>query len=398
MKKKIKIALPFLVLLVGAALAAAIIAARPKVERREAAAPPPLVRVVEVRKQDLRLDVASQGTVTPRTESNLVAQVGGQIVEVATGFAPGGFFRRGETLVRIDPRDYELAVAQADSRVAQARVRLELEQAEAELARQEWQELGKGDPSPLAAREPQMAEARAALQAAEATLEQARLNLERTAIRAPFEGRMQEKRVDLGQFVTPGTPVARVYSTADAEVRLPVSKRDLAFLEVELGSVPSAGGPSVRLRAEIAGENRSWEARVVRTDSTFNPRTRMLDLFARVDDPFRRHRSKSGPPLPMGLFVEAEIEGRIAYQVAALPRAALREGDQVLVVDGESRLRFRPVEVLRAERERVILTSGVEEGEQVCVSPLEAVVDGMRVRTLAESGIPETAREREERL
>ncbi len=398
MRRKAKILLPFVVIVFGAAVAAAVILGRPKVERVEAAVPPPLVRVVEAHRQDLPLVVRSHGTVAPRTESVLVAELAGRLVSVAPSFAAGGFFRRGEALATIDPRDYELAVAQAEAAVAQARVRLELERAESELARREWAELGRGEATALTAREPQLAEARSTLQAAEAAVAKARLELERTAVRAPFDGRIREKLADVGQYVGKGTPLAAVFSTESAEVRLPVPKADLAFVELELGAGSNPAGPAVLLEGEIGGVRRTWPARVVRTGSELDPRSRMLPLFARVEDPFARRPGAGGAPLPMGLFVEARIEGKLAKGVVALPRSALRGDGEVLVVDGESRLRFRPVDVLRLERERVVLSAGVEPGEQVCVSPLETVVDGMRVRTLVESGQPATDAEIEGRL
>lgn len=388
MSTKAKIILPLVVLAVGGLAAVAIVRARPKVERQETAVPPPLVRVIEVGKEDLRLDVISQGTVAPLVESDLVAEVGGRLDWVSPSFAEGGFFRRGETLLRIDDRDYGVALSQAEARVAQARVRLELELAEAELARQEWEDLGEGDPSSLALREPQLAETRAALQAAEGTLEKARLDLERTKIAAPFDGRVMSKLADLGQFVSRGTRLGTVYSTEAAELRLPVSRQELVFLDVDLGineESSSADGPAVELRGTVGGHTYVWNARVVRAGGAFDPRTRMLPLFARVEDPFGRLASSTGPPLPMGLFVEAEIAGRLAEDVIVLPRSAVRDGDQVLVVDDDSRLRFRSIDILRTHRDEVVVEGGLESGELVCVSPLESVVDGMAVRTLLET-------------
>lgn len=392
MHAKAKIFLPLLVLAVGGLAAVAIVRARPDVERQDTAVPPPLVRVIETSKEDLRLDVASQGTVAPLVESDLVAEVGGRLDWVSPAFAEGGFFRRGEALLSIDDRDYKVALSQAEAQVAQARVRLELELAEAELARQEWQDLGEGEPTSLALREPQLAETRAALQAAEGAVEKARLDLERTRIEAPFDGRVLRALVDLGQFVNRGTPLGTIYSTEAAELRLPVAKNELAFLEIDPGTQleeVSSGGPQVKLWGEVGGRTYVWNARIVRTGGAFDRQTRMLPLFARIEDPFARRPSATGQPLPMGLFVEAEIAGRFAEGVIVLPRSAVRDRNQVLVVDDESRLRFRTIDILRTERDRVVVNGGLDSGELVCVSPLESVVDGMKVRTLNESD-PET--------
>ncbi len=375
---RLKFLLPLAIVAGGLVIAAVIVKARPNVERQVDAVPPPLVRAMTVTLEDIDLDVASQGTVEPVTESTLVAQVAGQLTYVAPTLADGGFFSRGERLLRIDPRDYELRVAQAEARVAQVHVALEREQAEADLARQEWSDLGTGEPSSLTAREPQLAEALAALRGAEAALEQAQLDLSRTEIHAPFDGRVSRKLVGLGQFVGAGTPVAEVFATDVAEIRLPVEEAELAFLDLDLGAAPAHGSePRVRLTGSGNGPQTSWEGRIVRTGSRFDQRTRMLELFARVDDPFARRSER--PPLPMGLFVQAEIAGRTASDVAVLPRAAIRAPSRVLVV-ADDRLHYRDVEVLRFNGDRAIVSAGLESGDQVCVSTLEAVVDGMSVR------------------
>ena len=397
MKRRAKLLLPILVLAVGVAVAAAIINARPEVDRKPAAAVAPLVRVVEVRLEDVPLNVRAQGTVEPRSEAVLVAQVGGRIERVARSFAEGAFFDRGDTLLWLEDADYRLAVAQAEAAVAQARVGLEREQAEAELALDEWAELGEGEAPPLTRREPQLAQARASLAAAEASLEQARLNLARTRVRAPYDGRVRGKQADLGQFVAPGTPLATVFSTDAAEVRVPVPREELAFLDLDLGRGDLGDqGPPVTLTGLAAAGRQGWQGRVVRVDGGFDPRTRMLGLYVEVEDPFDR-RGGGGAVLPMGLFVDAEIRGRLAESVAVLPRSALRDGDRVLVA-ADDRLRFRPVQVLRKLGDEVVVSAGLEAGELVCVSNLETVVDGMRVRSVRDDAPLETDAEREARL
>lgn len=310
---------------------------------------------------------------------------------MAPSFADGGFFRRGEVLVEIDPRDYRLALDEARAAVAQAETRLAMTEAEAELAREEWRDLGRGEPTALAAREPQLAEARAAVAAARAAVERAELQISRTRVEAPYDGRVRAKQADVGQYVGPGTPLAAVYATDYAEVRLPVPQDELGFLGIDLGAGGGAG-PPVALTGSIGGDAHTWQGRIVRTAGTIDPRTRMLDLFARIDDPFQRRGGRgadgSAPPLPMGLFLEAEIAGRVAPGVVVLPRAALREGDRVLVVDGEDRLRFRDVTVLRTEGERAVISSGLAAGDRVTVSPLATVTDGMKVRTVDDGAGP----------
>jgi RND family efflux transporter MFP subunit len=322
--------------------------------------------------------------VTPRTETALVSEIAGRVVRVASSFAAGGFFEKGDVLVSIDPRDYELAVITSRGLVAQAKVRAELEEAQAKVARKEWEELGDGKTSPLATRELQLEEARAALAAAEAALEQAERNIERTSIRAPFTGRVRSKTVDVGQFVSPGTPVASVFAVDYVEVRLPIPDSDLAYLNLPINfnnnsSIP--GGPDVHFYADFAGKRQQWNGRVVRVEGQIDPISRMVHVVAQVNDPYGMKKGKDYTPLTIGLFVEAEIMGHMVKDAIVLPRSAIRGKNTVLIIDEESRLRFRDVEVLRTGRTDVVITGGLEPGENICVSTIEAVTDGMKIRT-----------------
>jgi len=407
MAKPLRALLPLIILGVGVLLTVVIIKSRPKVEREPAEVVPLLVRVQEVDLGERSLVVESQGTVQPSTSASLVAEVPGKVVSVSRSFNAGGFFRKGEPLVRLDPRDYELAVTRAKAQLAQANVRLKQVKAEAEISLQEWEELGEGrEPSALLLREPQIAEAEAAGLAAQASLEEAQLALRRTVLRAPYAGRVRSKQADVGQYVAPGQPLGVVYAVDYAEVRLPVPDAQLAFLQLPLtldGS-DSTPGPTVTLSADFAGQRQQWQGRIVRTEGEIDPRNRMVQLVARIEDPYSLKRRDSPPgasvtpsasPLAVGMFVQAEIQGPMRAGVVVLPRTALREAqggeDQVMVLDGESRLRFRTVEVLRRTGTEAMIAAGLEQGEKVCVSPLETPVDGMKVRTILDETALEAA-------
>lgn len=381
-----KVLFPIAVLAVGIPGAVALITSRPQVQIQPPEVPPPLVRVIHVKRQSLQLKVHAQGNVTPRTESTLISQVPGQVVAVSPAFASGGFFEAGDLLASIDPRDYELALARARSQVAQAEVRVAREGEEAALARQEWERVGQGEPTDLVLRKPQLAEAKAALEAAQANMEQARLNLERTQIRAPYAGRVRSKTVDVGQFVNPGAPLARIYSVDYAEVRLSVPNDQLAYLDYSLNfRNETQAGPETILRTTFAGRRYAWSGRIVRVEGEIDPRTRMVTLVARVENPYARGGDPDRLPLAVGLFVKAEILGRQVENIVVLPRSAIRGRDRVLVVDNENRLRFRTVDILRASVGEVVVRSGLDQGERVCTSPLDAVVDGMRVRIFTDN-------------
>jgi RND family efflux transporter MFP subunit len=347
------------------------------------------VRTLSARRGDAQLRVESTGTVRPLAEVRVVAEVEGRVLEVSPRLAAGGFVAAGEVLVRIDPRDYELALVRAQADVARAKAALERETAEADVAREQWGDLGRGEASPLALREPQLAEARADLEAARAALAGAELDLERTTIRAPFDARVRSERVDVGQFVVRAEQLAQLYPTDRVEVLIPVPSAELFALDLPDGDAP---GPEVLLEADWAGAPRRWNGHVARSEGEIDPRTRMVQLVVEVDDPFGRQGAPSdgdgdaraGAPLELGLFVRATILGRTLADVIALPRSALRRGDTVWVVDDEQRLRLRTVEVARSEGETVFVTAGLEDGERVCLSSLDAPVDGMRVRLEAE--------------
>lgn len=385
----LKVIVPFLLVIAGAYGAWRMIESRPEVETQVREQVIPLVRVVNVKKEDIRLSVTSQGTVSPKVVTDLVPEVAGKVTYVSPSLVAGGFFESDEVLLKIDPHDYELALIRSESEVAQTKLRLEQERAEAAVAKKEWEELGRGEEaSPLVLRIPQVAQAEAALAGAEAALSQARRNLERTEIRAPFAGRVRQENVDIGQFVGRGQAVAQLYSVDVAEVRLPLPDEELAYVRIPLSyrgdDEDSYQGPLVRLKARFAGKQYIWQGTIVRTDGEIDRSTRMLYAVAEVRDPYGHGKDPGRPPLAVGMFVEAEILGNWLRGAIVLPRAAIRGTDQVYVVDQEGKLRFRTVDVLKSERERVIIQGGLEEGEMVCISPLETVVEGMRVRFAGE--------------
>ena len=384
---KLKILLPIIVLIIGMLGAFALVKNREVVQPEPTEVPPPLVRVQSVYFTDFQLIVPAQGTVAPRTQTTLVSQVAGQIIEVSPAFANGGFFEKGDVLLTIDPRDYEVAVAQAQVQVAQAKLRLAREEEEAAIARDEWKRLGNGDPTDLVLRKPQIDEARATIAAAEGALMRARLNLERTQIRAPYPGRVRTKNADVGQYVNPGSPLGHIYAIDYAEVRLPVSDDQLAYLDLPLSfrnNPHHNSGPDVRFHATFAGREHTYMGRIVRIEGEIDARSGMIALVGHVDNPYRQ-RDSNTPPFAVGMFVTAEILGHRAENVVVIPRAALRGKNRVLVVTG-NRLYYRTIDILRADAEKVVVKSGLKSGDQLCLSPIDTVVDGMRVRTVRTGG------------
>ena len=388
----LKVILPVFIVAAGVYGAWKIVESRPEVVTEAVEIVVPTVRAVSVKPERIRLSIHSQGTVTARTVTDLIPEISGKVLFVSPSLAAGGFYEEGEVLLRIDPHDYELALTRSRAEVAQARLRLEQERAEADLAAAEWAKMGDGAAaSPLVLREPQVAQATAALQASQAAFEQAKRDLERTDIKAPFNGRVRHESVDAGQYVSRGASVAQLYSTDVAEVRLPLPNEELAYVNIPLSyryeEDSKAKGPDVLLRADWAGGEYVWNGRIVRTEGEIDTATQMLYAVAQVEDPYAQGNDSKRPPLAVGMFVRAEILGNLLPGAIVLPREAMRSSDTVYVIDLENKLRIRRVNIFKRERERVIVQSGLEEGEIVCISPLEAVVDGMDVQVVREEEV-----------
>lgn len=389
-----KVLLPLIVLAVGLLGTTALIVARPAVEPKHPTPHTPLVRVVRVNPAPAQLRVQAQGTVEPRTEGDLVAESAGRIVWESPQLEDGAFFHKGEVLARLEPADYENAAERARASVERADSQLAL----AKVTLRRRRSLRSAGASSKAAFDEAHSNARIAeanLRDARAVLRQALLDLQRTKIRAPFEGRVRAKHLDVGQYVGPGAKLARVYAVDYAEIRLPIPSEDLAFLDLGWsysegrptasqtsgkGVPPVPHGPKVELSGDFAGRHHTWSGRIVRTDGALDPHTRMLNAVARVAAPYARGDDPTRPPLSVGLFVTAQIEGRVFEGVYELPRSALRGRDELAVVDAESRIFTRHVEVLRAEGDTAWVSAGLAPGERVCITPVDVLVEGMPVR------------------
>lgn len=367
------IILPILVLLLFPMATLAIINANEKPEETRRPFTPLAVMADYAKSQDVRLSVRTQGEARPQTEIDLVPEVGGKIVYESPNFIEGGIFTKGETLIRVDPSDYNVAVVRAQAGVAQAEQVLSREIAEGDIARTDYEELGRGEPSPLALRVPQKQQAEAALQAAKADLENARLQLSRTRVKAPFAGRVRTKASGMGQFVTPGSRLGRIFSTDIVEVRLPFTDADLGKIDLSIAYVAKdrASAPPVALSAVIGGVRQQWQGRIMRTEATFDTQSRALFAIAEVFDPFGAGVSQNDVPIAPGLFVDAEIEGKVFPNAIVIPRDGLRVEDEIYTVDNKGKASIRKVTVLDATAERAVLSDGIKAGELVVLSPME---------------------------
>jgi len=321
--------------------------------------------------------ISSQGTVRPRTQTVLSAEVSGSIVSISPKFVAGGVFREGESLMRIDPTNYTVAVDKAEALIKQRQI--EYDGAE-KLLSQGYRA------------ESEFASAGAALASAQAELVRAERDLERTFIRLPYEGMVLSKDTDIGQFVNPGTQLGITFATDIAEIRLPLTDQDLAFVELpsmaDFKVAEDMGGPTVQLTATQKGKRAEWDARIVRSEGVVDERSRVTYAVARIDDPYKLHGE--GTPLPIGTFVAAEITASSVLDLIRIPRTALRGADQVLLVDDENKIEIRTVDVVRSDERFAYVGGGVAAGERIATTAIEAPTNGMSVRT-AESIAAESA-------
>ncbi len=385
MNRILAVALPILILVfLGIGGYLTLDALAPEPEKADEAPPGLSVFAEAVTQRDLKLRVEAQGEVRPKREIVLAPQIAGRISYVSPDFIAGGFIRSGQVLVRLEAADYELGVVRARSGVASAEQRLARERAEADIARQDLEELGITDASPLAMRAPQLAEAQAALDSARAQLADAELALSRTAIVAPFSGRVRERSADLGQYVPPGQMLGTIFDTDVVEVALPMDDAEMGRLGLPFAFAATAEqpGPSVLFSANVGGERRQWIGEVKRTAASVNAQTRLINVIAELDDPFGEG-ADNGVPMAPGLFVDAEVEGSLIEDVFVAPRAALRGVDTIYIGDPEAgTLAIRNVDVVFTDQEGAYIASGVAEGELAVVSPIQAAFEGMSIKVI----------------
>jgi RND family efflux transporter MFP subunit len=400
----IQLAMFLAILAIGGLVTAALVKAKKPPEQQERMVKGPLVSVTEVHVADVTMTVTGHGTVRPRVQIDVVPQVGGKVIQVHPSLVAGGFIKAGEPLIQIESTDYKLAVQQARAQLAsiqtsvgsavaaieQARSSLTLEQAEADVARSQWKQMHGDKPIPLlVARQPQIHRAQAVVSSAEAqrdaaeanvlaaktTLAEANLNLSRTRISLPFDARVLLENVDLSQTIVPGQPIATVYGVDTVEITVPIEDRELAWFDLPING--QGVGSSAQVIATFAGGRHTWPGRVKRMAGQIDPQSRLVPVVIEVEQPF--HTANGRPPLTPGMFVDVVITGRTVSRTIAVPRLAIRQALEVWVVR-HGKLDIVPVKIVRTDRQTAYITNGLRDGDQVVVSLLDTVTQGMTVR------------------
>jgi RND family efflux transporter MFP subunit len=375
MKFGFKTLLPVGILVAAVAVALVIRGNPPEARQRPARVGPQLtVETATLSAQSYQIMVPSYGFVRPRRKTLMVSQVAGQIVSTAASFDEGRFFSKGEVLLRIDPRDYEADVLIAAATLADAKQMLAEEQARAEQALSDWGLVrNAGKPRALVLREPHMQAAQARVASAEASLTKAKLDLERTAIRAPYDGRVLNQMVELGQVVAANTQLGEIYSTDTAEVRLPIQNGDLRFVDL-----PERVGSAVPVSvySELVVDH-VWEAQIVRTEGAIDDTARQLHVIAEIPSPFESGDGRWS--LKIGEYVTAQIAGRELQGVIMIPASAIYQGSFAYVVEG-GLLQRRELDIAWSNESEALVVAGLAAGEELVTTLLGQVTSGVAVK------------------
>lgn len=378
-------------ILLGCILVAAFLIRTPtQLEESSSEIIPVTVRVAEVQVESVNLVVESQGKVQASRTASLSAPVAGPIEWISPALEAGGYVESGQVVIRLESSDFE--TARARSRAAMQQAEAEANHASAELARiEEVANRGLASDSQLQDARRQAEVTAARLADAEASFRQAELDFERTQIRAPFNAVVASRDVELGQYVNRAQAVAVLFGAEEVEVRVPLAIRQLGYLDIPLGSRGELSeniAPVATLTGYYGGEELQWQGSMVRTEAAIDANSNTVQSIIRVQQPDPMAEShawaNSKIPLPIGLFVRAEITGKQVADMIALPRSVIRNNNQVLVVDAENKMYFRDVEIFRLEEDRVLISGGLLPGELICISPIQAVVNGMSVQPIRE--------------
>lgn len=339
---------------------------------------PPVPRVtVEVENlvaKPFQVQLSSYGEARAATQSMLVSQVSGQIVAVSEGFRSGGVVKKGDVLVAVDDRDYAAEVKAAEASLIEAERVVVEERARAKQAALDWKTLGRKDePNDLVLRKPQLLAAEAKYKAAEANFNKANLAFERTKIRAPFDGRILEHKVDVGQFINVGTAVAEVYANQYVEVRLPICNCDLDF--IDLDRVGKANPPTVTLSSSL-NKGRQWQGRLTRVESAIDSSSRQLHVVARIDG---RLGEEGASGIKIGEYLTADIEGSVVPNAIVIPNKSIYQASFVYVVENDT-LQRRNIDIVWQDSERALIASGLVDGDILVTTPLGQVTSGTRVK------------------
>ena len=341
-------------------------------------APAPDVIVEILTPKDFQIQISSNGTTTPLTQTVLTAEVGGEVIYRSKKFSEGSSVIEGEILAKIDDTDLQLQYKNALLQLANAEVQHSLQLAEAEVAKEAWEKIGDGIASDLTLKKPQLKQTEALLEVAKAQVNSAKNKLNKTEIVAPYAGRIQSVNIDLGTTIIPGQPVGAMYTSSEIEITLAVKDNDLQFLSIPMDGrkLNPSEQASVIIESFYKGKTQSWEGKLERVDGVIDPITRMINLIAVFKNDFIE---TDKPNLPIGLFVEAKIDGITLKNIFEIPINSISKDDEVYIVDKDNQLELRKLTVLKKYSEFVIIKDGLKAGERIVTSKLSTASNGIKV-------------------
>jgi RND family efflux transporter MFP subunit len=387
-----RVLIPIGIILIGLVVLVLLTVSAPKPDKTEIIKKATLVDVVEVSRGNVIFEVDSQGSISPRTETTLISEVSGQIKQVSNKFVVGGFFKKGEVLVMIDPISYEVGLLQAQARLDGANAKLVEEKARGKQAEKEWKLTGRSFKNApiLALRKPQLQQTLADVKAAQADVKSAEIKLARTNIKAPYDAMIKAKSVDIGQYVSTGSQLAITFAVDYAEIRIPIKEQDMAFIDVPaLGSVNSKGS-NVLLSTFQGGKLKTWSTFITRSEGVVDASSRVNYVVAQINDPYGLLKSDANTnakpnPIPMGTFVKAKIYGIESENIITIPRKAVRRENEIYLLDDNKKLNITKVDILRTDADNVYISSGIDDVKQVIITKLATAVNGMAVRLVGDS-------------
>jgi len=365
----------------------------PKPQKKEIVNKAPLVDAIEVSRGRVIFEIESQGSISPRTETTLVSEVSGQIKKVSDKFVVGGFFKKGEQLLEIDPISYEVALLQAQARLDGTNAKLVEERARGKQAEKEWSLTGRSKQNApiLALRKPQLQQAQADVKAAQADVKSAEIKLQRTKIVAPYDAMLKAKIVDIGQYVSTGSQLAITFAVDYAEIRLPIKEQDLAYIDIPAMGKTDQLGSQVELSTFQAGKIKKWSTFISRSEGVVDATSRVNYVVAQITDPYGLlFENGSVEPIRIGTFVKAKIFGVETSDVITIPRKAVRGANDIYLIDENRKLNVAAVEIIRSDAENIYISAGLEDGQKVVLTKLTTAVNGMSLRL---KGDPETSLE-----
>jgi len=366
--------LPIFVLLIGNTVAVMLFFSEPETKKRPKKTHIPIVEVKVLQQESYTLKIRSSGKVKARTETQLVTELSGKVVKLSEAFTQGNRFKKNDILLQLEDSDYEYALTIAKADVEKAKLHLKEEENKAALANRDWQLLDRqgSDLSEMASRKPHIANAKSALTAAEAKLAQAKKNLGRTFIKAPYTGYVLQRQVAIGQYIRAGEILGTIYADDQLEVHLPIS-----LTKHQLLTINKKNQPAVAYSITLGRQTQTWTGKVLRSSAAINPDTNQLTLIASIDLKSNKNSLK------IGQFLRANISGKTYRNIYRIPRSALRKNQEILLAVNK-KVDVQAVELVHIDGDQVIIRADLPEKSKLIITPMPLAKEGLAIKVKGE--------------